>query len=217
MNTVEYAKHRGISKMRVSQYIAQGKISATKVGRGYEIDPEIADQELAGSMDQRQPRPSAVAAPPPPKPKPVAIEKPLVTVTIDPPAPLPAPLPEPAPLPDPAPLPAPQPRPAPQRKTPKEPITQPMQGGPTYAEAQRAREVYRAERERIKLLQEKGELIIADDVKKEVMALTRAIRDNMMSIPDRVASQLAVMRDPHEVRQLLDSEINTALRMLANG
>jgi len=211
MNTVEYAKHRGISKMRVSQYIAQGKISATKVGRGYEIDPDVADQELAGSMDQRQPRPSAA---PPSPPKPVAIEKPLVTVTIDPPAPLPEPLPEPEPLPTPAPPPE---RSAPRSKPPKEPITQPMQGGPTYAEAQRAREVYRAERERIKLLQEKGELVIADDVKKEVMTLTRAIRDNMMSIPDRVASQLAVTRDPHEVRQLLDAEINTALRMLANG
>ena len=34
MNAAEYAKHRGISKMRVSQYIAQGKISATKIGRG---------------------------------------------------------------------------------------------------------------------------------------------------------------------------------------
>lgn len=207
MNTVEYAKHRGISKMRVSQYIAQGKITATKVGRGYEIDPDVADRELAGSIDQRQSRPSAATAPPlpPPPPKPVLIEKPLAPVTIDPPAPLPESSPERAT------------RPAPRGKQPKDPIAPPMQGGPTYAEAQRAREVYRAERERIKLLQEKGELVVADDIKKEVMALTRSIRDNMMSIPDRVASQLAVTRDPHEVRQLLDSEINTALRMLANG
>lgn len=92
-----------------------------------------------------------------------------------------------------------------------------LKNGPTLADAKRAREVYRAERERLKLMQEKGELVPAADVKREVMTLTRAIRDNMMSIPDRVASQLAATKDQHQCHQLLNSEIRTALRVLADG
>jgi hypothetical protein len=179
MNAAEYARHRGVSKMRVSQYIASGMISATKIGRGYEIDPAVADRELAGSIDQSHPAPkpklTVLPAPPKEPPKPINPDQSLVD------------------------------------------DSRPGKNGPTYADAQRAREVYRAERERLKLMQEKGELVPAADVKKEVMTLTRAIRDNMMSIPDRVASQLAATKDQHQCHQLLDSEIRTALRMLTDG
>lgn len=181
MNAAEYARHRGVSKMRVSQYISLGMISAAKVGRGYEIDPDLADQELAGSIDQNQSSPAL---------------QPKLTV-----------------------LPAPAKKPA-KPINPEQPLVnagKPAKNGPTFADAQRAREVYRAERERLKLMQEKGELVLAADVKKEVTALTRSIRDNMMSIPDRIASQLAATKDQHQCHQLLDAEIRTALRMLADG
>ena len=50
MNAAEYAKHRGVSKMTISDAIKAGKIpSAKKVGRGYEIDPVQADRELDGN------------------------------------------------------------------------------------------------------------------------------------------------------------------------
>jgi hypothetical protein len=183
MNAAEYARHRGVSKMRVSQYIASGMISATKIGRGYEIDPALADRELGGSIDQSHPAPkpklTVLPAPPKEPPKPINPDQSLVDDT--------------------------------------KPGRDSIKNGPTYADAQRAREVYRAERERLKLMQEKGELVPAADVKKEVMTLTRTIRDNMMSIPDRVASQLAALTDIHQVHHLLDDEIRTALRMLANG
>ena len=201
MNAAEYAKHRGISKMRVSQYIAQGKISATKIGRGYEIDPEVADRELAGSIDQRS-RNATPPPSPPPKPKPVAIDKPL----IEPEQP-PAPLPEPA-------RPA---RPAKPSKPPREPIAQPMQGGPTYAEAQRAREVYRAERERLKLLQEKGELVSAADVKSAAFQTARTVRDALMALPDRLSAQLAATTDARLCHNLLTEELRVALRSIADG
>lgn len=46
MNAAEYAKHRGVSKMTISDAIAAGKIpSAKRKGRGYDIDPVIADRE----------------------------------------------------------------------------------------------------------------------------------------------------------------------------
>lgn len=46
MNAAEYARHRGISKVQVGKYIDQGKITARRVGRGWQIDPDVADREL---------------------------------------------------------------------------------------------------------------------------------------------------------------------------
>lgn len=46
MNAAQYARHRGVSKEQVRKYIEGGKITARKVGRGYEIDAEQADREL---------------------------------------------------------------------------------------------------------------------------------------------------------------------------
>jgi len=50
MNAAEYAKHRGVSKMTISDAIKAGKIpSAKRVGRGFDIDPVQADRELDGN------------------------------------------------------------------------------------------------------------------------------------------------------------------------
>lgn len=93
----------------------------------------------------------------------------------------------------------------------------PVGGGPSLAEARRARTVYQAERERIALLREKGELVPAAEVKARWFEHGRAIRDNLLSIPDRIASQLAASTDAREVHVLLSEEIAGALRVLANG
>jgi excisionase family DNA binding protein len=180
MNAQEYAQHRGVSKMTVSKWIRHGKISAIRVGREYEIDPAVADQQLTENINQAQQRKPKTEE----STKPISSDEPLV---------------------------------ADAKPKKGQAIGESMKGGPSFAEAQRAREVYRAERERLRLLQEKGELVVASDVKKEVTTLMRTVRDNMMSIPDRVASQLAALTDIHEVHHLLDDEIRTALRMLANG
>lgn len=46
MNAAEYAKHRGVSKTQVGKYIESGRITARRVGRGWEIDAEQADRQL---------------------------------------------------------------------------------------------------------------------------------------------------------------------------
>jgi len=89
--------------------------------------------------------------------------------------------------------------------------------GPSLAEAKRAQAVYKAERERLALMREKGELVPAEDVKTRWYEHGRAIRDNLISIPDRIASQLAASTDTREVHQLLSQEITGALRVLADG
>lgn len=168
--------------MRVSQYIAEGKISATKVGRGYEIDPNVADRELEGNIDQSQPRPQTKQAAQPPKP--ISADKPLV---------------------------------ADNKKKGATQIVEPLKGGPTYADAQRAREVYRAERERLRLLQEKAELVATSDVRTEASRIARQVRDLLLIIPSRNAARVAAMSDPEDVRALLHVEIESALRGLANA
>ena len=47
--------------------------------------------------------------------------------------------------------------------------------------------------------------------------LGRQIRDNILAIPNRVAPLLAASRDSADVHRLLDEELRTALRVLANG
>jgi len=180
MNAQEYAQHCGVSKMTVSNWISEGKISAVRVGRFYEIDAALADKQLSENINQAQQRKPKTKE----LTKPISSDKPLVVDA---------------------------------KPKKGQVVGEALKGGPTFAEAQRAREVYRAERERLRLLQEKGELVVAADVKKEVTTLMRTVRDNMMSIPDRVSSQLAALTDIHQVHQLLDNEIRTALRMLANG
>jgi hypothetical protein len=90
-------------------------------------------------------------------------------------------------------------------------------GGPTLAEAKRARAVYQAERERLAVMREKGELVPAQAVRDRWFEHGRAIRDNLMSIPDRIASQLASTNDPRETYNLLRQEITVALRILSDG
>lgn len=79
MNAAEYARHRGVSRQQVTHYIKGGKITAKRVGAGYEIDPAVADAELdrnlnpgwggrkggpAGRMlEPSTPRPEAAAPP----------------------------------------------------------------------------------------------------------------------------------------------------------
>lgn len=163
MNAADYARHRGVSKARVSQWIAEGKISVEKIGRGYEIDPEVADLQLGDNLNETLRRGDGRAG------------------------------------------------------SKSEVGAEAVGSGQTLAEAQRLKMVYQAERARLGVLKERGELVVAADVKKEVTALMRTVRDSMLSIPDRVSSQLAAMHDSYEVHQLLDGEIRTALRMLADG
>jgi len=117
---------------------------------------------------------------------------------------------EPAPAPAAAPA---QPRPRPDRQ----PRQSASPGGPTLAEAKRARAVYQAERERLAVMREKGELILAADVRQEATRLARQVRDLLLIIPARNAARVAAMQDQEDIRALLQQEIESALRGLANA
>lgn len=52
MNAAQYARHRGVSRQQITHYIKGGKITAIRVGGGYEIDPAVADAELDRNLNQ---------------------------------------------------------------------------------------------------------------------------------------------------------------------
>jgi hypothetical protein len=91
----------------------------------------------------------------------------------------------------------------------------PEGGGPSLAQAKRAKAVYEAELTRLELMREKKELILADDVRQEAARLAKQLRDLLLNIPGRNAAKVATMQDQEEVRALLQSEIESALRGLA--
>jgi hypothetical protein len=89
----------------------------------------------------------------------------------------------------------------------------PAQASLAASRAKRA--MYDAETARIEFLILTGKLVRADDVRARAFAKGRAVRDRLLSIPDRVGPIVAALDDPAEIEALLVREIEEALRPLA--
>jgi hypothetical protein len=76
-----------------------------------------------------------------------------------------------------------------------------------YAKARAARELYQAQLAKLELDRRRGELVSADEVRLAAFQLARKTRDQLLALPERVASILAAVDDPDQVRQILDDEI----------
>lgn len=88
---------------------------------------------------------------------------------------------------------------------------------PDLNESRARREHYQAEKAKLEALQGRGELLPADQVRNEAFALAQAVRDAFLTLPDRLAPQLAATMDARVAHQLLTAEIGVALRGLADG
>jgi hypothetical protein len=78
------------------------------------------------------------------------------------------------------------------------------------------------EMEKGKLLEGKakaeiGELVSVEEVKTSAFNKARIVRDNLLNIPDRVASQLASISDEKKIHEILLTEIRTVLEALAEN
>lgn len=185
--------------MAVLKAIDSGRLhepAVRKEGKNWVIDPALADGQWADNTD---PMRSEVPPPPPPSQKPSP--KPKAAAA------------------EPAPPAKPQEKPAKAPTTPATAGTPPATdpGGPSLAQAKRAIAVYQAELARLSVMREKGELVLAEEVKGEAARLARQVRDLLLIIPSRNAARVAAMGDPEEVRSLLQGEIEGALRGLAGG
>lgn len=156
MNAAEYAKHRGVSKVQVGKYIDEGKITARRVGRGWQIDPEVADRELdanrAPDRGGRNGGPDELAGG--------------------------------------------------------------GRAGVSFAHARAVRETYAARILQLDFEQKSGRLVDKNELKLKLAKLHMAVRDNLRTIPDRVAPVLAAETDQAKIHAILLREIGQALEGL---
>jgi len=105
-----------------------------------------------------------------------------------------------------------------QTRTPGEP-SEPMDmggaegaiGGPStatgYARARAARELYQAQLAKLELDRRRGALVSADEVRLGAFNMARKARDQLIALPERLATVLAAIQEPPEVQRILEEEI----------
>lgn len=87
---------------------------------------------------------------------------------------------------------------------------------PSYSQSRAVKEAYQARIARLQYEEMTGQLVKVSEVKVEAFKRARMARDQILSVPDRVASVLAADDDPESVRDILDDELRKALEVLAN-
>ncbi len=89
-------------------------------------------------------------------------------------------------------------------------------GVPSYSQSRAVKEAYQARIARLQYEEMTGQLVKVSEVKVEAFKRARMARDQILSVPDRLAAVLAAEDDSDTVRDLLDEELRKALEVLAN-
>ena len=192
MNLQAYANHRKALGLRGTSHVAV--INAYNDGRLSEpaVRREgrswIINAELADEQWATRTDPSEYGAMGGGTSKPIGIDKPVNP----PPAPVAQ---QPAALP-----------PPPSAK-----------GGPSLAVSKQVKAAYEAKLTELQYKERSGEMGNLQDVRKEAARLARQVRDLLLIVPSRNAAKVAAMSDPEDIRALLQAEIESALRGLANA
>jgi len=197
MNAEQYGQRWGVSKKTAAQWCRDGRIPAVKVGKEWQIDPAAADAVLPEAQDGRQPRratapdqsdPAPIAPPTDPEPNSEPNSAPAPAPAAAPAAataPAPAAAPAAATAAAPAPIPpATPPASRSSRKAAEAASSKPA--GPTLADAQRALAVYKAERERLALDQEKKLLVYRADFVTAQNAVAAQIMNRAEALPRQI-------------------------------
>ena len=82
---------------------------------------------------------------------------------------------------------------------------------PTLSESKTLEAAYKARLAQIDYEERSGILVDAEKVKKEAFRVARITRDAMLSIPDRLAAELAGITEPFVIHQKLTAEIRSAI------
>lgn len=96
-----------------------------------------------------------------------------------------------------------------------EPVEPPKYEGLTTADADRQERVYKARLAQLKYEEQSGQLIKADEVKKRAFEVARKVRDSILSVPSRVAHELAAETDPHTVEIKLNKFLVESLERVS--
>jgi hypothetical protein len=82
---------------------------------------------------------------------------------------------------------------------------------PDLNESRARREHYQAELSKLQVTQQRGELVAAEEVKKEAFKMGRSVREALANLADRLSHQLAGETDPTVIHQVLTQEHRAAL------
>ncbi len=74
-----------------------------------------------------------------------------------------------------------------------------------------------ADKRELEVAKQRGELVPLVAVRDAEVRLAHLLRDALLAIPARVASDLATMDDVHAITQLLEGEVTGALAALSRG
>ena len=87
----------------------------------------------------------------------------------------------------------------------------------SYAASRAAREAYLARLAKLDFEQKSAKLVDADEVRAQIFALGRRMRDAMLGLPDRLAPVLAGQADPATIHRVLTAEIVASLSELSGS
>lgn len=85
----------------------------------------------------------------------------------------------------------------------------------SLADAQRVRVIWAAKQAKLKFERDMGKLLDADQVKVRAFQMARKARDQLMTMPDRLAPILAGTSDVLEVHRLLTEDIERTCHQIA--
>lgn len=101
-----------------------------------------------------------------------------------------------------------------ERVTPNTVIDTPEDESLTYFKTQT--EKFRSKIEEINFRIKSGELLEKEDVKQDAYAIGLKLKNSLLSIPERISSNLAVESNPAKIREVLINEINYVLGQIAD-
>ena len=82
---------------------------------------------------------------------------------------------------------------------------------PTLTDANIIKTIFAGKREQLKYEEEMELLVPRAEVESKAFNVSRSIRDKILTIPERLANELATMSDPHAVKELLYKEFGVLL------
>lgn len=86
-----------------------------------------------------------------------------------------------------------------------------------YSNARAAREVYLAKIAELDWREREGSLVSADEIKIAAFNEAKRVREQLVGLPDRLSIVLAGIDEPHEIRRLLDQEIEQICEELSGA
>jgi hypothetical protein len=85
----------------------------------------------------------------------------------------------------------------------------------SYSEADRQKKIYEAQLLQLKIEEEKGSLVKIDVIENAFFEHVRIVRDNIISLPDRIIDQIVSAISRNEAHLILQKEIDNVLESIS--